>query len=271
MLSRPQAFALATVASAVLHGCKFDPPADVLPDAGDLDAPMITADGPDEDGALNVTWDLRSTNAQRDEISAPCPAGATHAVIFSLPTGGSTPYEDRWPCGDGAGTASDLPAGEYQVWVRLSDGSGQTRYAESESRTVTVTAGGTATVPPFRIFVDRGFYRVGWTLRNAGGTAVTCGSVAGLTQVSILATGAGANAWETLVPCAQGLAPALAITVPMPSELTAGGAQYAIAIDLLNAQGQSIASATPIAPSPARALDYGNEIEDLGFVEITVP
>ena len=268
-------FAFATSAFAALQGCKFDPPPDVpsdaTPDAADPDAPMVTVDGPEARGGANVTWDLRTTNPERDEISAPCPAGATHAVIYSLPTDGSTPYEDRWPCSDGAGTASDLPPGEYQVWVRLSDGSGQTRYAESERRTVTVTAGGNATVPPFRIFADRAFYRVGWNLRNAGGTAVTCGQVAGLTQVSSRAPGDGANGWQTLVPCAQGLAPALAITVPMPSALTGGGAQYNIAIGLLNAQGQSIASAAPIVPSPARALDYGNEIQDLGFVEITVP
>ena len=42
------------------------------------------------------------------------------------------------------------------------------------------------------------------------------------------------------------------------------------AIALLNAQGDSIGDAPPIAASPDRALNYGNEYQDLGRVDIVV-
>ncbi|MBZ0236322.1 MAG: hypothetical protein K8M05_28600 [Deltaproteobacteria bacterium] len=229
---------------------------------------IIVSDDDDTGDAL-VTWDLLSADQNGNAIPAGCPAGATSAIIYALPDGAPAgdAYIDKYNCADGGGTAADLPEGRYLVWVRLTDTSEATLYAESGSL-VTDIVQGASTPVDHSIFVDHAFYQLSWTLNPTGGGSVNCSQVVGEDGVSIVATAQGGSFIDTIVDCEEGLAPASTITDPLPSSLS--GAQYTIAVSLLNAQQQSIGDAPTVAASPDIALNYGNEFEDLGTLAIEV-
>ena len=235
-------------------------------------AGCIIVSDDDDTGNANVSWQLLSTDAADPngaDIPGACPPGATRAVIYAQPASGGAPFEDRWLCNDLAGFAEALPADRYTVWVRLTDDAFTTRYAETASQIVDVPAGGTVTVPTFPLYVDRAFYMVGWTL-NGGGAAARCADVPDENGVSITATDGGGGLWNVDVDCEEGEAPSQTVTEPIPSSLAGPGAQYTVAVALLNAQNQSIGDAPAITPSPDRALNYGGEYQDLGIVDIVL-
>lgn len=220
-------------------------------------------------GSIHASWALKSTDNQGMPILAGCPAGATTATVFSLPAGAApaSAFQDKFDCIDGAGHVTDLEPGSYTVWVQLTDTSGATKFAESGSQSIIVTDGGTATAP-YDIYVDRAFFMVGW---NLTGRANSC---SGITNdgVSILATvSGGANAFETLVNCTEGEG-RQTVSEPVPSAL-GGTAIYTVAVSLMRSNGanppvlQSIGDA---APQTNKALDYGNEYENLGILPINV-
>jgi len=142
-------------------------------------AGCIIVSGDDDTGNANVAWNLRSFNDATGQVTtSQCPAGANRAIIYALPEGQSAdPYEDRYFCTDGAGTAADLPVGRYTIWVRLTDDAYVNRYAESASQIVDIVKGGTAVVPAYDIQTDHAYYQLGWTLHPGGGAAVPCSSV----------------------------------------------------------------------------------------------
>lgn len=234
---------------------------------------IIVADD-DPTGDAQVTWDLLSADQNGNPIAAGCPSGATSAIIYALEDGAPAgdAFIDKYDCAAGAGTAADLPAGRYLVWVRLTDTSETAVFAESGSLITDIVSGGITPVNQ-DIYVDHGFFQVGWTLNPTAGGSVNCSQVVGEDGVSILATVAGgSNFIDTIVDCEAGLAPLSTITSPIPSAPSTlqTGAQYTVAVSLLNAAQQSIGDAPTIAPSPDRALNYGNEFQNLGTVGIVV-
>lgn len=217
----------------------------------------------DDTGSASVTW--ATLTAGEDSVARPaaCPAGATSAVIFALPSGETEPFEDRYLCADGAGTVSDLPAGTYTVWVRLTDNSLVTRYAESSSQIVNVVAGSTATVPEYDIFVDHAFYTVDWDL-SVNGSSATCSQISNAGDVAIDATDGGGSLYDNEVPCTAGQGGTLATTAPLPI-----GSAYTISVSLLHVEtGAAIGTAPAIPSAEAGILEYGNEYSDLGTVSI---
>lgn len=229
-------------------------------------AGCVVSEG-DDTGNVAVTWSTLTADGQGLGVNTPCPAGATSATIYALPDGQSAdPFEDRYLCNDRSGFAADLPAGRYTVWVRLTDSSLVTRFAESASQSIDVFAGSTASAPPFGIFVDHAFYDVSWNLRPPGSPGpVACSAVAGENDVSILPTDGGGSDYETIVDCEEGLAPAITTTRPLPS----GGSQaWTIKVALLNAQDAVIGDAPTITPQESGPLEYGNQYVALGVVEI---
>lgn len=229
---------------------------------------IIVSDNDDTGDAL-VTWALLSADANGTAIPAGCPSGATSAIIYALPDGAPAgdAYIDKYDCAAGGGAAADLPEGRYLVWVRLTDTSEATLYAESGSLITDIRAG-SSTAVDHSIFVDHAFYQLSWTLNPTGGGSVNCSQVVGEDGVSIAGTSGGGALIDDVVDCEEGLSPASTITSPWPSSLS--GAQYTIAVSLLNAQQQSIGDAPTIPANPDRALDYGNEYQDLGTLAITV-
>jgi hypothetical protein len=217
-------------------------------------------------GEIQVTWNLKSTNAAGDTIAAGCPAGADTAKLFALPLGAppASAFIDNWDCIDGTGFISDLDPDIYTVWVQLSDFNGTTRFAESFSQDITVLADRTATTAT-DIYVDRGFFAVGW---NLSGRANRCSGIAN-GGVSILATvSGGADAFETLVNCEEGEG-RQTVSEPAPSAIN-GTANYTVSLALLNQANPPQAISTP-TNIPNRRLDYGNELEDLGIQPIVIP
>lgn len=228
---------------------------------------IVTED--DNTGDAQVTWDLLSADQNGNVIQAGCPAGATSAIIYALPDGAPAgdAYIDKYDCAALGGTAADLPEGRYLVWVRLTDTSENTLYAESGSLVTDIVNGSTTPVDQ-SIFVDHAFYQLSWTLAPGGSGSVNCSQISGEDGVSMVATASGGGFIDTIVDCEEGLAPLSTITDPLPSSLA--GAQYTMAVSLLNAQQQSIGDAPTIAASPDRALNYGNEFQPLGTVNINV-
>lgn len=154
------------------------------PSGGDDDVPL-TPDAPMVDagptvGDARVTWNLLSADQNGNPIPAGCPAGATSAIVYSLPEG-SPPqdaYIDKYDCAALVGTAESLPPGRYLIWVRLTSFDETVLYAESGTRLADIAAGALTPVT-HDIFVDHAFYTVDWTLSTPGGSQVACGSVVG--------------------------------------------------------------------------------------------
>lgn len=228
---------------------------------------IIVADD-DNTGDAQVSWDLLSADQNGNPIAAGCPSGATSAIIYSLLEGAPAgdAYIDKYNCADGAGAASDLPEGRYLIWVRLTDTSENTLFAESGSLVTDIAAGAVTPVNQ-DIYVDHAFFTVGWTL-TAGGVNASCAQIAGQDGVSLLATHTGGSFIDTIVNCDAGEGGLKTTTDPLPSSLN--GEQYTMSVSLLNAQQQAIGTAPTIAASADRALNYGNEFQDLGTVNITV-
>lgn len=218
-------------------------------------------------GDAQVTWDLLSADVNGNPIAAGCPAGATTATIFALLEGAPAgdAYVDKYDCLAGAGTAAELPEGRYLVWVRLTDTSEATLFAESGSL-ITSIVSGSVTPVNHDIFVDHAFYQIGWTLTR--GSAISCAQATGENGVSLLATHTGGSFIDTVVDCESGEGGLQTLTDPLPSTLA--GSQYTMAVALINATNQSIGDAPTIAATPDLQLDYGNKYVDLGIVNITV-
>ncbi|HVV86076.1 MAG TPA: hypothetical protein VHE35_23615 [Kofleriaceae bacterium] len=228
-------------------------------------------DGTSGLGEIQVTWSLKSTDGQGNTIAAGCPAGATSATLFALPDGAppSSAFQDKYDCTDGRGTIADLDPGNYTVWVDLTDTSGATLFAESASQEVSVFSDSAATAAN-DIYVDRGFFLVGW---NLTGSANRCTAVQN-DGVSILATtSGGSSGFETLVDCTEGEGHET-VSEPVPSAL-GGAATYTVAIALLRnvappGMPEDLRSIGDAPDQPNHTLDYGNKLEDLGIVPINV-
>ena len=80
----------------------------------------------------------------------------------------------------------------------------------------------------------------------------------------------GVEMIDEVIDCEAGINPTVATTTPWPSSINPGGAQYTFSITMLNQQNQVIGTSPTIPASPDRALNYGNEFQDLGIVDIAL-
>jgi hypothetical protein len=220
-------------------------------------------DGGGSLGAVEISWALKSTDQAGNPIAAGCPQGANTATLFALPAGAQVgaAFQDKYDCIDGRGVIADLEPGSYTVWVSFTDFAGATKFAESSSQVLNVNSGAT-TPAPFDVFVDRGFFLVGW---NLTGRSTSCAAAAGNRGVSIAATDGGGSLFATLVDCAEGEG-RQTVSEPAPSALN-GSQRYTVVLDFLDRNSQSIGKSQA---QVNKALDYGNELEDLGILPINV-
>jgi hypothetical protein len=129
-------------------------------------------------GTVTATWDLQDWNdAGKAPIAANCPAGADTAIVYSLAAGDTNTADavkDLFTCSDFGGTTAPILNGNYTEWVEITDHSGATLYAQSNSQTAGVRIGGdTALTFPFQ--VNRGYAAAAWTLQGASTHAtITC-------------------------------------------------------------------------------------------------
>jgi hypothetical protein len=229
-----------------------DAPPSPVDAAAEPDAPVDAPPGP----ALEVTWSLR----EREQPGA-CPTGASVAALYICPgtcPAGATPRIETTACTPTgsftlAGAAAPGPVlepGLYTVWVRLTDGAGTARFAESTHEPVAIPQDGTTQRLDFPIQATLGQVEVSWRLVGAtSGSTLTCAQVAGEDGVSILVTFANGQAAESVVDCEPGVG--RGPLVPIGS--------HTVALALLR-EGQNIgdSAAAPIA------VTYGNEVVPLG-------
>jgi hypothetical protein len=234
----------------LLAACGEPAPTPESPDAGiDPDAAVS-----DETGSIAATWQL-----QDDGTLVDCPAGATTAAVHSLLDGDTDDYIDLFNCSALTGTANDLPAGDYQVWIDLTDDTGVTLYAQSESKAITVIGGETAE-RTFAIDVANGFVDVSWSLVASGGGQVTCAASGG-NSTSVLSTQTDTNtAFDDIYQCTDGEAPARVTTGALPL------GPYATQLSLLG-DGDVVLGQSEIVQF---SIDHGTELENLGVVTITM-
>lgn len=232
----------------LLAACGDPSPTPESPDAGiDPDAEVS-----DLNGTIDVAWQL-----QDDGDPATCPAGATTAAVHVLLEGDSEAYVDLYNCADLAGSVADIPAGEYDVWVDLTDDSGVTLYAQSESSHVTLAAGATES-RTFAIDVANGFVDVSWRLLIPGGGASTTCAAQIQSSVSVLSTQTDSNTgYDDIYQCTDGESPAKVTTGALPL------GPYTTVLTML-AGDEPIGSSDPVSFS----IDHGTEFEDLGTIEI---
>jgi hypothetical protein len=208
---------------------------------------------PEGNGALSASWSIVDQGA-----AAMCPAGATTAMISSLRAGTDTPFVDLWDCASGSGSVSDLPAGSYAFTVSLTDDTGATVYAESQTVHLLIRDGET-TDAGFVIDGFNGFWNLSWTLATSAGEPVACADTA-QNGVSVLSTTAGTtDATDSIWNCEDGEAPVILTTDPV----AIGG--YVVQLSLLDATDSAIAQSETMEV----AIDRGNQFVSLGVVPIT--
>ena len=217
---------------------------------------------PAGDGTVTATWNLQDWNdASKQPVATGCPAGADTAIVYSLPAGDTNAADaakDLFNCVDGGGTTAFLPQGSYTEWVEITDHSGATLYAQSNSQQLGVRDGfDTAVTFPFQ--VNRGYVTAAWTLRGAtSGNTITC------TQA-----GAGGVEFDNMVGsntpisdqfnCTDGTG----TTYPLPI------ANYQFAAQVIDN------SATPKALGPATVagpanVQFGNQLVNKGTLVLNV-
>ncbi|MBL4635432.1 MAG: hypothetical protein JKY56_16345 [Kofleriaceae bacterium] len=191
------------------------------------------------EGSFDVSW----------ELTPGCPAGAS-IEINAAQVGANTPFVDIYSCSDvGAGFATRLPLGDYNVWVNVVDASGGL-FAQSELIPASIDFDGDLIqidLPTFS--VNDGFFGFTWTV-NDGAGPTTCDDVFADT-VSIEATMVNSTSAIRvgLFTCADGQA----VTDP----LAVG--EYEIFMDIL--QGQDLLGSSI---KRTEIIEWGNQLKDIG-------
>lgn len=219
----------------------------------------------DDTGAVQVRWETLTANYAPDrsdyvEQLADCPTGATTAIIYALPEGQSDePYEDWVDCGDQEGTAADLPAGRYFVWVRLTDDTRVMRFAESESVIVDLTDGETETTSTLPILVDYAYYTAAWTILDTdGSTELSCEDAAATAvTIDITDNEGGGDPYSVEHACDDDLAGTAVASAPVPIR-----GDYTLQLSLMDDEG-AIGESAAITADEAGELEWGNQYKPL--------
>ena len=220
-------------------------------------AGCIFVSGDDDGGGtatVQATWSIFN-----DDAAAACPDGATTAAV-NAQLGNDSPFVDLYDCSAGSGVADNLPAGDYTVWVELTDDSGAVLYAQSEAAAISLSDGELATAD-FQIDAYNGFFDVGWFVTDPGGAEVGCAGVANQNGVSVLSTNSSTTeGTDSIFNCADGEDPSFVTTDPVAV------GDYVVSLSLLDQNDLAIGGSADIVTS----IDHGNEFVDLGVVEISL-
>ena len=109
---------------------------------------------------LDVSWNTAHYGVVATGGS--CPEGWTTARLVAIDAANPTEHHiDTFPCGDGAGHSSYLPADSYQAWLELANDDGSKVFATSEPETVWVTS--FDPILMVNIYVDAGTAQVDYT------------------------------------------------------------------------------------------------------------
>lgn len=184
-------------------------------------------DDPDPGNAsVDATWTLTGGDCGvADTVS-----------INALRAGDTQPYRDLYDCVDGAGVATDLPPGSYEVWLDFTESNGDILWAQSAAVQLTLL-GGDVLEADFTVAMDNGYFDASWEFVGGG----SCASVPGEDGVSVLSTISGTtDAFDDIFNCEDGLAPNIATTALLPS------ADYTVSVAIIDADGAALGSSPDI-------------------------
>jgi hypothetical protein len=188
-------------------------------------------------GQFDVAWNL----------TPGCGTLGVTAEVTAQRAGGQT-YIDLFDCSAGIGLTDPVPAGNYTVWVNILDASNN---LVAQSFAVDVGLNDNQVVPlTFNILRDEAYIAASWEIVESGTDApLSCAEV-GADGVSILATLVGPNtATEDIFDCDNGAD----MTDPLPL------GDYEVIVYLLDDE-EVLGDSNPRSV----ALDWGNQVEDLG-------
>jgi hypothetical protein len=211
-------------------------------------------------GNVSATWSLKSSDAGGNVIAAACPSGGTTVRIFSQ-HGTDAPYTDDFTCAAGTGVATQLPVGDYLVWMQITDSTTTQKFAESAAQPVIVTDAGTTPLA-ITTFTDRAFFQASWQLTRAGSNT-TCANV-NADKMSVLATVSGGSNFfdDDSNRCVDGEGKTAFTGTPVPI-----GATYTVVVAALNTGGVSIGDSAALVQQP---LSYGNQYLNLNTVTVPI-
>ncbi len=212
-------------------------------------------------GTATVTWDLQDwSDANKTAVPANCPAGADTAIVYELPTSetdASLATKDLFTCADITGTTAPLFADDYQFWVDITDHSGASLFAESETKVASVL-NNTNTGVDFKFQVNRAYVTAAWTLaRASNGAPLSCGQ-ASATGVEMDETGTGAS----LVPDQFDCAPMTGTSFPIPLDT------YTVSLQALGGSPEGGIGDSTVAGTAA--LTIGNQEVNKGTVILPI-
>jgi len=217
---------------------------------------------------VTAQWSVKTTGG----MTLSCPPGITVAAVYAQEVDTNyqrvgQPFVETYPCDAGQGNSHPLPPTVYEMWVELTDSSGNMVYATSTSRN---EAAPTERFPDgyfldvqdvdktFKttILSDGGYFQFDWDLRNAANQPIQCGSVAKVAILSTSVTNIN-NSFDDRFFCDENYG------------LTGGLLQgaYTLEISATNAAGQGLGPQTMITN---KQITSPNHVTDLGTVMVQV-
>lgn len=206
------------------------------------------------DGYFDVAWIL-TEGADNTAIQG-CGDGVTAEVVAEdIVT--SQQYIDLFDCVDGSGITSAIPAGDYDVWVNVYNGtdvSSSNLIAQSGFQRTSILDGETVVLD--LSFPAGGFFELSWTIEDELGPGAACADVAA-DGVSVLSTLVGPNtAIDDVFDCS-------AMSAITPQMLLG---EYVVSVSLLDGEQSlnQVSTADPVT------LQFGNEVVDLGIFDFVL-
>jgi hypothetical protein len=207
-----------------------------------------------EPGYFNVEWTL--TEGADDTPIQGCAEGVTAEVVAeNIDTGEQ--LIDRFDCVNGGGITAAIPAGDYDVWVNVYNGtdvSSSDLIAQSGSQRTAIIDG--ETVPLTLSFPAGASFELSWTITDDVGPNAQCGDVTA-DGVSVLSTLVGTDtAFDDVFNCT-------AMSAVTPQMLLG---DYVVSVSLLNGE-QSL---NEVSTADAVTLQFGNQLVDLGIFDFVL-
>ncbi|MBA3460331.1 MAG: hypothetical protein H0T46_10250 [Deltaproteobacteria bacterium] len=230
---------------------------------------IITSDGGDEFAIVTAEWSLKSTTGQ----TLSCPPGITIAAVYAQEVDANynrvgAPFVTTYDCTANFGNTQPLPPSVYEMWVELTDSSGNMVYATSTSRN---EAAPTERFPDgyfvdvvdvdktFKttLLADGGYFQFDWDLRRAGTNApLTCAEVPKVAILSTSVTNPN-NSFDDRFFCDENYG------------LTGGLLQgtYTLEVSAINTAGQGLGPQTQLLN---KQISSPNKVTELGTIMVRV-
>ncbi len=204
-------------------------------------------------GNITASWSLLAGDAN---LPTACPPGATTINVKSLSIWDTRPWEDLFYCEDGIGTTFALYPDTYDVWVELTDDSGETVYAMSGVDRLQVFDGEITPVD-FEFSVTHGAFDVSWNIVRDD-LDVGCADIGAETLlINSSLEGDTEPRYQDMLFCDE----YEGTTAGLPIN------EYIVEAALVDGEGNPVAVVDQLTDS----IDYGNHFKYLGHLTFDAP